>query len=148
MTDLDVLRIILVVEDDPDDQVFTRRALESFRPPLSYRFVSDGQSALDYLTGATPRPAMLLLDLNLPRLGGLRVLEAVRNNPSLHGLPIVVFTTSSGSDDRCRSLSLGAKAFVTKPENIDEYMEVVRSAIASGLQQDLLAPAPGTGDIS
>jgi two-component system response regulator len=127
---------ILVVDDDPEDREFTRRALEDIGYPVDCRFVADGEAAVDYLINrcgnATPlcgpRPDLIFLDLNLPRLGGHEVLTLVRQNEWLRHIPVLVLTTSSSNDDVTRSYLGGANAFITKPPDIEAYFRAVRSA--------------------
>ncbi len=114
---------ILVVEDNPDDVYFARRALRNAAPDVTVAFVHDGQAALEYLhgvgpfadRGVHPLPAMVFLDLKLPYVHGLSVLEAIRADPELQRLPVVVLTSSEEQRDRTRAEALGIQDYVVKP---------------------------------
>lgn len=124
--------VILLVEDDPGDVLMITEALErSGRPAHDIRVVGDGQEALDFLhrvakhTGA-PRPDLILLDLNMPRLDGRQALEALKTDPSLRVIPVVVFTTSAAEPDILSSYDCHANAYVTKPLDLDALEDVVQ----------------------
>ena len=98
--------VIVLADDDPDDVMLAREALEESRLLNDFRSVSDGAELLDYLrqegaftAASAPRPDLVLLDLNMPRMGGLEALRAIKEDPSLRGLPIVVLTTSDAEED-------------------------------------------------
>lgn len=126
---------ILLVEDNPDDQELTARAMRQQNILNPLVIVSDGVEALDYLfrqgrwsaPGAAPRPRVVLLDLKLPRLGGLEVLEALRADPRTRLLPVVVLTSSAEEADIVRSYGLGANSFVRKPLEFAEFANAVRA---------------------
>ena len=128
------LGIVLLVEDDPGDQELTRRALDLVASTIRLVVVSDGDEALEYLRGcadrsvADPRrlPDLVLLDLNMPRVGGLRVLERMRESSALRRVPVVVLTTSDNEDDVEKCYELGVNSFLTKPRGFDEFANVVR----------------------
>jgi CheY-like chemotaxis protein len=125
---------ILLVEDDPGDQELTRRALEEDVVRTDLRIVNDGKEALDYLhrEGAftdpenSPRPDLILLDLNMPRVDGRQVLEQVRENPDISRIPVIALTTSDEEEDVLRSYDLGCKSFIKKPVEIDTFIETIR----------------------
>ena len=125
---------ILLVEDDPGDQELTRRALEEDVVRTDLRIVNDGKEALDYLhrEGAftdpedSPRPDLILLDLNMPRVDGRQVLEQVRQNPDISRIPVIALTTSDEEEDVLRSYDLGCKSFIKKPVEIDTFIETIR----------------------
>jgi CheY-like chemotaxis protein len=114
---------ILLVDDDADDRMLTQRALES--SGLLHRLVmlEDGEELFEYLrregkygdSAASPRPDLILLDLNMPRKDGREVLEEIKSDPSLRRIPVVVLTTSEADRDVEASYDLGVNAFVTKP---------------------------------
>jgi CheY-like chemotaxis protein len=117
---------ILLIEDSPGDVRLTREALKDAR------VVSDGEQALAYLHRAHPfenaaRPDLILLDLNLPKVDGREVLAAIKTDPSLQLIPVVVLTTSRAEEDVLKSYSLHANCFITKPVELDKFIEVVRS---------------------
>lgn len=122
---------VLLVEDDPGDVLMTREAFEDNKVANRLQVVSDGVSALAFLRkeGAhadAPTPDLVLLDLNLPRMDGREVLEAMKNDEALRSIPVVVLTTSEAEEDVVRSYSLHANAYVTKPVDFDRFIEVVR----------------------
>jgi CheY-like chemotaxis protein len=122
---------LLIVEDDPGDVVLTREALAGAAVPHNLSVVGDGEDAVAFLrrqgdyTGA-PRPDLVLLDLNLPRLDGWGVLAQVKSDPQLRSIPIVVLTTSAAREDVTRSYDLHANAYVTKPVDLEAFTDVVR----------------------
>jgi two-component system response regulator len=121
---------ILLVEDNPDDVLFTRRALERNNIVNELVVASDGEQALDYLIptdgGDGLHPALVLLDVNLPKIDGLEVLRRVRANPRTATLPVVVLTTSNEERDIVRSYRLGANSFIRKPVAFSEFVEAAR----------------------
>lgn len=122
---------ILLVEDDPGDVLMTREALQESKVLNSLHVVSDGEQALRFLRregehADKPRPDLVLLDLNLPRIDGRQVLEQVKNDPDLRRIPIVVLTTSKAEEDILRSYDLHANAFVSKPVDFDCFVDVIR----------------------
>ena len=139
---------VLLVEDDPEDVYIARRAFERGKLDRPLRVVEDGREALEYLdrTGRyagpaqAPRPALILLDLNLPYVSGLDVLVHVRSDPGLRGIPVVVLTTSDDEDDRRACGDAGASAYVTKPAQFDALLEAVMKAVRQGLACSQLVP--------
>jgi CheY-like chemotaxis protein len=122
---------ILLVEDDPGDVLITREAIESSKVANRLSVVSNGEEALQFLRREephpdAPRPGLVLLDLNLPRLDGREVLARMKADPDLRRIPVVVLTTSSSDEDIVRSYDLHANAYVTKPVDFDQFMSVVR----------------------
>jgi CheY-like chemotaxis protein len=122
---------ILLVEDDPGDVLISREAIESSKVANRLSVVSNGEEALQFLRREepfphAPRPGLVLLDLNLPRLDGREVLADMKSDPDLRRIPVVVLTTSSSDDDIVRSYDLHANAYVTKPVDFDQFMSVVR----------------------
>lgn len=123
---------ILLIEDDPGDVLLTREALAALAQPRSIDVAANGEEALDFLRRKgdfrnSQRPDLVLLDLNLPRLGGLEVLERIKRDSSLRSIPVVVLTTSASEDDVTNSYRLHANAYVCKPVEVDDYMKVVRA---------------------
>jgi CheY-like chemotaxis protein len=124
---------MLVVEDDPNDAFFLKRALHKVRPDQPLQFVTDGEQALNYLSGqlqysdrgSYPLPVTIFLDLKLPYFSGFQILEHIRSNPSLASIPVFVLTSSSEERDRQRALELGAKAYLVKPPT----PEMLRTAL-------------------
>jgi two-component system response regulator len=122
---------VLLVEDDPGDELMTREAFEDNKIGNTLHVVRDGQEALDFLyrrgehTDA-PRPDLILLDLNLPKYDGRQVLEKIKSDPDLSDIPVVVLTTSAAEEDILRSYKLHANAYVTKPVDLDQFIAAVR----------------------
>jgi len=123
---------ILMVEDDRQDELLTLRSLRKFNLGNAVDVVRDGQQALEYLfrEGAYADrepglPAFVLLDLGLPRMGGLEVLARIRADERTRALPVVVFTSSSEEEDRLASTLGGANSFVRKPVDFGEFAEKV-----------------------
>jgi CheY-like chemotaxis protein len=122
---------ILLVEDDPGDVMMTREAFHDYKVRNELHVVSDGAEAMAFLRqegdyAGRPRPDLVLLDLNLPRMDGRQVLEAIKTDPELASIPVVVLTTSENEDDVLRSYSLHANAYVTKPVDFERFIAVVR----------------------
>ena len=125
---------ILLVEDNPDDVELTRLAFAEAGEPHRLHVVSDGAEAVDYLLGrgrhatrgATDLPALVLLDLNLPRLDGREVLQAIRADDTTRRLPVVVLTTSAEPSDVEQAYALGANSYIQKPVEFERFVEVVR----------------------
>lgn len=121
---------LLIVEDNDDDYLFTERAFKKakFANPLVR--VSDGQSALDFLYKAgdyadSPRPAMVLLDLNMPGVNGYTVLEKMKADETLRAIPVVVLTTSDDPRDIEKCYTLGANSYVHKPVDLPGFIEAI-----------------------
>jgi CheY-like chemotaxis protein len=122
---------ILLVEDDAGDVLLTTEALESSKLTNRLHVAENGELALRFLRREppytdAPRPDIVLLDLNLPRVDGREVLAEVKGDPELHRIPIVVLTTSEAEEDILRSYDLHANAYVTKPVDFDRFLDVVR----------------------
>jgi two-component system response regulator len=129
--DADRMIEILLVEDDPGDVVMTREAFQDYKVRNNLHVVNDGVEAMSFLRqqgefADRPRPDLVLLDLNLPKMDGREVLEAIKSDPALASIPVVVLTTSENEDDVLRSYSLHANAYVTKPVDFERFIEVVR----------------------
>ncbi|MFC8042910.1 response regulator [Nocardia sp. NPDC057353] len=122
---------VLLVEDDPGDELITREAFDTYTLGNTLHVVRDGQEALDFLyrrgqhTDAV-RPDLILLDLNLPRYDGRQVLERIKADPDLAAIPVVVLTTSSATEDVESSYRARANAFVTKPVDLDAFMAAIQ----------------------
>lgn len=123
---------ILLVEDDPDDAFLTAEALKDGRIRNKLHVVTDGAEALDFLRrrGAhadAPRPGLVLLDLNLPKISGHDVLRAIKNDPGLRMIPVVILTTSRASDDILKSYGLNGNCYIVKPVDLDQFIKAVKS---------------------
>lgn len=123
---------ILLVEDSPSDALLTREALEASKVINTIHHVENGDDAIAFLKGegpfaGKPRPGLVLLDLNLPRKGGLEVLQEIKADEKLRLIPVVVLTTSHDEADVVRSYGLHANCYVCKPVEFEKLAEVVRS---------------------
>ena len=126
--------VILLADDDPDDRAFTIRALRQNRLANDVRTVEDGEELMDYLNrrgpyadeANSPRPDVILLDLNMPRKDGREALEEIKRNPSLRKIPVVVLTTSEAEQDILQTYDLGVNAFVTKPVTFEGLVNAIR----------------------
>jgi CheY-like chemotaxis protein len=124
---------ILLVEDDPKDVELTMAALEEYRLVNEVVIARDGQEALDYLYcrgGFSSRPpdnpAVMLLDLKLPKVDGLEVLQQIKSDERLKMMPVVVLTSSNEERDMIRSYQLGVNAYVVKPVDFHEFINAVK----------------------
>jgi len=122
---------ILLVEDDPGDELITREAFADNKIKNTLHVTRDGQEGLDFLYkrgvhADAPTPDLILLDLNLPKYDGRQLLEAIKSDADLCHIPVVVLTTSSAEEDILRSYKLHANAYVTKPVDLDQFMKAVR----------------------
>ena len=123
---------LLLVEDSQPDVRLTMEALREAKVKNRLWVVEDGVEALAFLRkeppyADTPRPDLILLDLNLPRMDGRQVLEAIKADPSLKCIPVVILTTSKSEEDVLRAYQLHANCYITKPVDFNRFMEVVRS---------------------
>ena len=126
---------LLLAEDDPDDRLLARQALEKSRLASDLRFVEDGEELLDYLRRRgkfadpkqSPRPGLILLDLNMPRKDGREALREIKNDPKLRAIPIVVLTTSKSEEDVTRTYNLGVNSYITKPVRFAALVEVMQA---------------------
>ncbi|HEX9710678.1 MAG TPA: response regulator [Candidatus Thermoplasmatota archaeon] len=123
---------ILLVEDNPGDVRLTEEAMREAKVRNRIESVGDGEEAIAYLrrTGKhakAPRPDVILLDLNLPKKSGLEVLKEIKGDDDLKRIPVVVVTTSKAEQDIVKSYDLHANCYVTKPVDLAQFMEVVRS---------------------
>jgi CheY-like chemotaxis protein len=127
--------VILLADDDADDRMLARDALVESRLANDFRTVQDGEELLDYLKhrgkyadlGAHPRPGLILLDLNMPRMDGREALREIKSDPDLRQIPVVVLTTSKAEEDIYRSYDLGVNSFITKPVTFDGLVGVMKT---------------------
>jgi two-component system, response regulator len=127
-------KTLLLVEDNPDDEALTLRALQKHNPASRIDVARDGQEALDYLFGegdyldrdTAEQPQVILLDLKLPKVDGLQVLGRMRSEPLTRHIPVVVLTSSGDEQDILRSYNLGANSYVRKPVDFKEFLETAR----------------------
>ncbi len=123
---------VLLVEDSPDDVLLTEEALRHGRMAKGLRVVRDGEEALDFLHRrgryrAAPRPDLVLLDLHLPKMDGLEVLEEMKQSPRLRMLPVVAFTSSTAEREVLRAYDSHVNAFINKPLDVDGFIRTVRA---------------------
>lgn len=137
-------RVILLVEDNPDDELLTLRALESNNIQNKVVVARNGAEALDYLLGndGNDLPAVMLLDLKLPKLDGLEVLRQVRADERTRMLPVVILTSSAEEQDLIQGYRLGCNSYVRKPVDFDQFLSAARQL---GLYWLLLNQTPFPG---
>ena len=127
--------VILMADDDADDRMLTRDALEESRVLNDLRFVEDGEELMEYLTRkgkfadpeTSPKPGLILLDLNMPKKDGREALKEIKSDPELRRIPIVVMTTSKAEEDVFRSDDCGASSFITKPVTFDRLVDLMKA---------------------
>jgi CheY-like chemotaxis protein len=141
---------ILLVEDNLHDIEITRRAFSRGRIQNELIVVRDGQEALDYLyrrggyqdPASSPLPGMILLDLNLPKVGGLEVLQQIKKDDHLKSIPVIVLTVSKREEDIVRSYNLGVNTYIQKPVEFENFMAVVNSINEYWIVIASLPPSP------
>lgn len=134
MSSLHRNRRILVAEDDPDDRVLLEEALSEIDIECEVSFVTNGEDLMDYITergvyeaaGSAPRPALIILDLNMPRKDGREVLRELRSYPATQIIPVIVMTTSITEDDIGYTYELGASSYIVKPMAFEDLVETLR----------------------
>jgi chemotaxis family two-component system response regulator Rcp1 len=123
---------ILLVEDNPTDIMLTQEALDHAKVFITLHTVNDGVEAMEFLhhTGkyeASPRPSLILLDLNMPRKGGQEVLTEIKADEDLKAIPVVILTTSKAEADVLKAYTCHANCYIAKPVDYDEFAEVLRT---------------------
>ena len=125
---------ILMADDDPDDRLLSKEALDEARLANELNFVEDGEELMDYLFQRgkfteenAPRPGIILLDLNMPKKDGREALKEIKADPNLRTIPVVVLTTSKAEEDILRTYELGVNSYITKPVTFDGMVEVMNS---------------------
>lgn len=135
MLEAEVKRInILMADDDEDDRLLTQDALEESRVINNLYFVNDGVELLAYLNSQAPfedkqkypRPNIILLDLNMPRMDGREALKLIKENAALRSIPVVILTTSKQEEDKLRGYDLGAASYITKPVTFEGLVELMK----------------------
>ena len=125
---------ILLADDDEDDRLLTEEALKESRLANDLHMVEDGEELMDYLfrrgsfaaLADSPRPGLILLDLNMPRMDGREALREIKSDASLRQIPVVVLTTSKAEEDIYRTYDLGANSFITKPVLFESLVRVMK----------------------
>lgn len=126
---------ILIADDDPEDRQMTKEAFEENNLINDLRFVCDGEELMDYLLRRSqfidplnsPRPGLILLDLNMPRKDGREALKEIKSHPDLKGIPLIILTTSKTEEDIIRSYDLGVNCFISKPVSFSELIAVTKT---------------------
>ena len=131
-------RRILIVEDRPPDVRLTRRALKRAGYDVDIDVTENGREALDHLTNGAPRPDLVLLDWMMPLVNGEEVLEYMRADPKLRGMPVVVLTTSTNKDDVVTAYDKGCNAYLTKPVDPEDFQKTIESMGLFWLEKALL----------
>lgn len=124
-----------MADDDEDDRLLTQDALAESRVLNELHFAEDGVELLEYLERkgkfadkeVSPRPGLILLDLNMPRMDGREALEAIKANPNLKGIPVVILTTSKQEEDMVKGYNLGAASYITKPVTFDGLVDLMKT---------------------
>jgi CheY-like chemotaxis protein len=126
---------ILMADDDPDDRQLTREAFEEAKLANDLRFVEDGVELLDYLhrrgkyadPASSPRPGLILLDLNMPRKDGREALQELKQDPRFRPIRVIILTTSKAEEDILRTYNLSAASYITKPVTFESLVDVVKT---------------------
>lgn len=126
---------ILMADDDEDDRMFAKDALEEARLSNEMYFVEDGEELMDFLNHrnkyadlkGSPRPGLILLDLNMPKKDGREALQEIKADPDLRRIPVVVLTTSKAQEDIYRTYDLGVSSYITKPVSFDGLVDVMKA---------------------
>jgi CheY-like chemotaxis protein len=127
--------LILIADDDEDDRMFTKEAFDENFKEKEIRFVIDGVDLMDYLRRknkyadptTSPRPSIILLDLNMPKMDGREALREIKSDPDLRTIPVVILTTSKAEQDVLRTYDMGVNCFITKPVSFTSFVEVTRT---------------------
>ncbi|MBA3548733.1 MAG: response regulator [Nannocystis sp.] len=125
---------ILIADDDPEDRMLVEEALQEGRLANNVRAVEDGEELLEYLQrrgryadpDSAPRPGMILLDLNMPRMDGREALKVIKSDPELRRIPVIVLTTSKAEEDIFRTYDLGVNSFIIKPVTFPSLVNIMR----------------------
>jgi len=126
---------ILVADDDPDDRFMLKKAIAENKMKNRVDFVEDGEELMDFLNhrgkysgdNTSPRPGLILLDLNMPKKDGREALTEIKSDPDLRRIPVIILTTSKEEEDILTTYNLGVNSFITKPVSFDSLIEVVKT---------------------
>ena len=148
MTTMDAEKSVLLVEDDEDDVFFVQKAFSKAGVTNRLDVTRDGQQAIDYLSGtgeysdraAYPLPAVVILDLKLPRVWGMDVLKWIREQPGLRALPVIIFTGSDDALDAQDAFRLGANSYFQKPQDVENLYTLVPSLCEFWLKWNRVPP--------
>ena len=125
---------ILIAEDDQDDYLLMKKAMEQTKIVNELHWVKDGEELLDYLLHRgsyqdhknSPKPVLILLDLNMPKVDGREALKQIKQNENLRMIPVVILTTSKRDEDVVQSYNLGVNSFIRKPEDFSKFIDIIR----------------------
>ena len=125
---------ILLVDDDEDDILITKRAFERYEPKNTLYVVRDGDEALDFIyhrgnykDKSIPAPRLIFLDINMPKMNGLEVLRRLKNDPEKRRIPVVILTTSRREQDKIESYNLGVNSYIVKPVDFNKFIEAINT---------------------
>lgn len=126
---------ILVADDDPDDRFMLKKAITENKMKNRVDFVEDGEELMDFLKhrgkysgdNTSPRPGLILLDLNMPKKDGREALTEIKSDPDLRRIPVIILTTSKEEEDILTTYNLGVNSFITKPVSFDSLIEVIKT---------------------
>lgn len=141
--------VLLIADDDEEDREMTREAFEENFAFSQIHMVTDGLALIDYLfrqgiyadPERSPRPGLILLDLNMPRMDGRQALQHIKSHPELRSIPVIVLTTSHAEEDIFKSYNLGVNCFISKPVSAKDFIEVAQS-IGRYWFETVLLPSP------
>lgn len=144
---------ILMADDDADDRLMAGKALHDYRVKNGIRFVEDGEELMDYLyhrgkyavPGSSPRPGLILLDLNMPKKDGREALAEIKKDPELRKIPVVILTTSKAEEDILRAYDLGVNSYITKPVTFQGLADVMKALSIYWFEIVKLPNGPGNG---
>jgi CheY-like chemotaxis protein len=127
--------VVIIAEDDPDDRMLIEDAINQACRTIAVKFVQDGNDLLDYLChrgkysnpALSPQPELVLLDLNMPKMGGMEVLAEIKRDIRLRSIPVVVLTTSRSPEQIALASRLGANGFITKPPSFNELVSIMET---------------------
>jgi CheY-like chemotaxis protein len=123
----DKIPLVLMADDDEDDCLLARNAFQASGIPGLMHFVGDGMELMNFLTGSSLLPSLILLDLNMPRKNGHQALKELKSTPAFQDIPIVILTTSQEDDDKSYCRKEGAISFITKPSSFNEWVGIMKS---------------------
>ena len=125
--------VILIADDDADDRMLTEEALKENKLSNELHFVEDGEELIDYLmwkgkynADNAPKPGLILLDLNMPKMDGREALQIIKSDPKLKRIPIIILTTSKAEEDIIKTYDMGVNSFITKPVTFENLVKLTR----------------------
>jgi CheY-like chemotaxis protein len=141
---------VLLADDDPDDRMLVEEAFSEIDSSYDLRFVDDGEELMDYLRHegrfledtAAPKPALILLDLNMPKKDGREAASEIKADPALRQIPIVVLTTSTSEEDVLHTYGVGVNSFVSKPVTFEGMLALAREVSNFWIETIDLPPSP------